>query len=588
MSGERGGAETRFEGGGLLWTIDAGGPSERALIEETLARWPDLPGDPRAAVLKRNIARTVVLLDPRRPPGAEGPERPESAVGRWVLKQYRHGGLLDRARFRFTPSRAEREWRGLRRLRALGFDAPRPIAFGERRVRGAPVEGGLLMEEVPAAALLLERLRGDMPAGGGEELPAAAAEVLRSAGALLAALQDRGVDQFDLHAGNFLVRAGGPGGGSIHVIDVHSARFRRRLSARRRRAGLTKLVHSLRGTVPASGVRVLLEAYGMASGRAGGGEAARLEEEVERGARRLERRRLRSRSRRCVVESTRFSVERGPGERLFRRREVPREHLAVLCTDPPPFPALKRGPGGWVGLAEIDGRGYLVKRRRSSLLASLLGVLGGHRLRRAYRAGFALEVRGVATPRVLALREERCLGLVRGAWLITEPVPGGVTLADHLSSEYLGRPPPRGDAARRKFLLARRVGELIRAVHDAGVSTQDLSPQNIIVSPLALEADRSPEAAAAVSIADLDSVHLWKRPGRGRRLRNLVQAGNLPEGHITWTDRLRALRAYARGDRWPLSRETIAMLREGLLREAERTLGRMLRRSRRSTVDGRQ
>jgi hypothetical protein len=152
-----------------------------------------------------------------------------------------------------------------------------------------------------------------------------------------------------------------------------------------------------------------------------------------------------------------------------------------------------------------------------------------------------------------------------------------VTLVDHLASSYLGRPPPRGAAAARKFLLARRVGELIRAVHDAGISTQDFSPQNILVSRSALELDGGRTPGAAVLIADLDSVHLWRRPGRRRRLRNLVQIGNLPEGHIAWTDRRRALRAYARGEEWLLSRETAAALREELLREAERTLARMLR-----------
>jgi hypothetical protein len=83
-----------------------------------------------------------------------------------------------------------------------------------------------------------------------------------------------------------------------------------------------------------------------------------------------------------------------------------------------------------------------------------------------------------------------------------------------------------------------------------------------------------------VTLADLDSVHLWRRLGTRRRKRNLVQAGNVPEGHVSRSDRLRALFAYARGEPEFLSRAFIAELHEGLLCEAERTLARMLRADR--------
>src|SRR5262245_65787129 len=127
--------------------------------------------------------RTVVRLDPR---SLFGPGEPEPALpGRWILKQYRHADWPDRLRYRFVPSRAEREWRALRRLRELGFAAPRPLAIGERRVAGVPVEGGLVMEEVPQAVsleeVLEESLRGAEPGG----IPPAAARLPERAGPLV-------------------------------------------------------------------------------------------------------------------------------------------------------------------------------------------------------------------------------------------------------------------------------------------------------------------------------------------------------------------------------------------------------------------
>jgi tRNA A-37 threonylcarbamoyl transferase component Bud32 len=301
---------------------------------------------------------------------------------------------------------------------------------------------------------------------------------------------------------------------------------------------------------------------------------------------RIEARRLKSRSRRCLMPSTGFTVDRVPGGRLHRRREVPPERLALLLREPPPGALRKAGPEGWVAAVEVEGRGYLVKRRRYSLLSSLRGLLLDHRLRGAFRAGFLLEVRGVPTPRVLLLREDRRLGLVRAAWLVTELVPDAVGLSEYLWTEFHGKTRVRGEAARRKRVLARRTGELIRAVHDAGIATHDLSPQNILVSParlrdelggpLAAGAEAPPGPGRAVLIADLDGVQAWRRPGPRRRERNLVQAGNLPEGHVSWADRLRALHAYAGGEAELLSPEAVGRLREGLLREAERTLERLL------------
>jgi hypothetical protein len=54
----------------------------------------------------------------------------------------------------------------------------------------------------------------------------------------------------------------------------------------------------------------------------------------------------------------------------------------------------------------------------------------------------------------------------------------------------------------------------------------------------------------------------------------------MPEGHVSRSDLLRALSAYARGEPEFLSRSFIGELREGLLREAERTLARILRAAR--------
>ncbi len=568
---------------GLNWTVDAPDEATALLVARTLSSWREIFQEPRGEITKSNRLRTVLRFDPR---CLSGEPVPFSWKTRWILKQYRHGDRPDRLRHRFFKSRAAKEWEGLRRLRELGLPAPRPLAFGERRAGGVPVEGGLVMEEVSGAVPLIEKLRAMLSRGNVEDLPQPAAELLSRTGSLVRELHKRGVDQVDLHGSNLLVAPDG----SIAVIDLHSTRFRRRLGWRRRKAGLAKLFHSLQGTVPEAGNRQVLAAY---LGRRPDPHApdvapanldlAVLERTLEKLVARIEKRRLRSRSRRCAIPSTGFAVERGRGMRLFRRREVPREHLDLLFADLPGSP-IKAGPWGWVKQAEVGGQQYLVKRRFYSAREGIRSLLEGHRLYRAYRAGYALEVRGIPTPRVLALREDRRAGIVRSALLVTEWIPGGVSLEKYLWREYGEKSPARGRAARKKFILARRAGELIGRVHAAEIYTQDLSPQNLIVYPSGLEGEIEGSQGSeepgcrefTLALADLDSVHLWRRLGQKRRNRNLIQAGNLPEGHITWADRLRALKAYAGIEGSHLAPARLRLLREGILREAGRTLRRML------------
>ncbi len=552
--------------GELAWTIDplvSAGDPIRGRLEGALRRWSDLPADPASREIKSNRLRTVVRYDPG------------LARVRWILKQYRHPGRLDRLRFRFIPSHAEREWQALRRLRDLGFAAPRPLAVGIRRSSGSTVEGGLIMEEVGGAVALLDALATFLPGGADGPLSPEGEGLIYRTGILLRKLHDAGADLPDLHASNFLFTPSGETGGTIYIIDLHSARFRR-LSARRRLWRLSRMVHSLLEVMPQAGIAPLLAGY---QGERGAvkGTSARLVQLLRVQAARRVVQRIRSRSRRCLTESTRFSVERRDGARIYRRREVPPAELESIRRGGPPPDPLKRDAKGWVGRIEVGRSVYWVKRRRYSLWERIRGVVEGHRLRRAYSVGFSFEVRGIPTPRVLALIEERRFGFVRGAFLVTEPVAGGEPLDGYLLAEFFDQPRPSG---LRKRILARSAGHLLRQVHEAGIYTQDFSPQNILVSPQALREAEATRSGAPVfpscilSLADLDSVHLWRRLTPARRRRNLIQAGNLPEGHVFWSDRLRALHAYAGGATCFLDPGFIADLREGLLREAELTLNR--------------
>ncbi|MBI4602210.1 MAG: hypothetical protein HY721_09640, partial [Planctomycetes bacterium] len=81
----------------------------------------------------------------------------------------------------------------------------------------------------------------------------------------------------------------------------------------------------------------------------------------------------------------------------------------------------------------------------------------------------------------------------------------------------------------------------------------------------------------SILLVDLDHLYLWKPLSHRGRLKNLAQAANLPEGHVSTADRLRALKAYAAGDATYRSRPWIRALRARLLREHRRVLESLCR-----------
>jgi tRNA A-37 threonylcarbamoyl transferase component Bud32 len=578
--------EERGEGAlsteGYRWRI-APSVSRESLLP-ILEAFPGLEVLPGSVVLKSNHFRTVFRLPS--PPGP--PAFPDWLRSGLIAKVYRYTTTWDRLRYRWLRHRAEQERSALERFAGLELPAPRFVGVAELRRGSSVVGGGLLLEFLGGTVSLGENLRSlSLEAGGEGRSPGSPAEtreapsreardLLERLGLLVRALHERGVWHRDLHAGNILFRRAD---GALFFVDLHSCLFFRGLARWQRRRGLVKLVHSLRGTVGPEGVRVLLESYG-AAGLLGERDPASAERSILEGADKLERTRVRSRSRRCFLPSTLFTVRKGPGWRLHHLRAWPPEALDPLWTREPPGRCLKRSSRGWVAAVSVDGKPLCVKYRRYTRLEMLESLVESHRLRRAYAGGHALAVRRVATPAVVALRERRWLGMVLEAHLVTVFLEDAVPLHELLLGEYWGRRTV-GLEARRRHFLARALGRFLRSIHDRGLYLHDLSPQNVLVSPGGIPDPRAfaeggeagPDGCPPfLHLADLDHLYLWKPLWPKGKLRNLSQLGNLPEGHVHSSDLFRALRAYASASLRDLDRRWLARLRDAVLDEHLRVL----------------
>ena len=523
-------------------------------LDEVIGRWGDLAALPGSVVLKSNASREVIAL-------AATPTRPSL-----IAKRY-HVRPRERWKYLLWPSRARAEWRALAHLRSAGVSVPCPLAAGERRRGPWLVAGGLIMERITDARSLPAWLETC-------EDPARRAAVAEELGVQIARLHAAGCDHGDLHGGNVLVRTHGvPGKSQVVLLDHHVVRILGWLPGWRRLQNLSRLVHSIDDCWTRDEWLGFLAGYDAARDDESWGRErlAAFHEKLARRARRVERVRLRSRTRRCWLNTREFCRDRVGSLRVYRRREIPLAPIQHVLREMPALdPVYKERAGYRVGgldLALPDGELAVVVKIHEHIQwwRRLLAVFQRGPLENAWETGRAFDVRGLPNPRSLALCVERRHGLPWRSVLFTERVVHSRTLHEDLL-ERLWPPGTRDRSFLRRRIRA--VAALVRDLHDFGIYHRDLNPANFLVVQ---ESNGQPEQ---LYVVDLDSVRRCRLTGRRRR-KNLVQIGLLPEGHITPRDRLRFLHDYDRGEQQAFTRKEICALDRQMTAEIVQILARL-------------
>jgi len=143
--------------------------------------------------------------------------------------------------------------------------------------------------------------------------------------------------------------------------------------------------------------------------------------------------------------------------------------------------------------------------------------------RRERALAHAIERRGFAVARPVAVGERRRHGALERSWLVTRD-EGARDLRSLLESA-------RENGAERRALLE-RFARFARRLHDAGVDQDDFSPNNFLV-----------RADGAFVLIDFERARLRRGPLRARAWTQLAKLNRRDFG-ISRSDRLRFLRAY--------------------------------------------
>jgi tRNA A-37 threonylcarbamoyl transferase component Bud32 len=429
-----------------------------------------------------------------------------------------------------VPSKARSEWKALLRFEQSRLPCPRAQAFMEKRALGLLRESCLITESLAPAVEL-----NDCAAA-----PAASLAEKRDIIVLLAdmvrALHGHNIFYRDLHAGNILMRRSESGAPRLFFIDLHRAVFLPRIFGWMRTRDLAQLCNSLGGTMAQR--LLFLQRYS-------GADSCRdkpcqgLRRAVGHKAAALERRRILSRSKRCVKNSSVFECDRSFKERYCGRkdfgRDAARAALAAHKSRLSKKDSIKSSSKSALTChGEHESGPLCVKEYRYLGAAYMIkNLFRRSRAMKSWRAAHGLIVRGISTPLPLALVERRLGPLVVESFLVTMWLPDAPALNDYVRSRVSGFSPGK----RKSFIrsLSRSLGKL----HRQGIYHADLKSNNILVE------ERGRGGGWTFSFIDLDRVRFARQVTDYQRINNLAQINASVASVMTVRERLLFFRLYA-------------------------------------------
>ncbi len=352
--------------------------------------------------------------------------------------------------------------------------------------------------------------------------------LMRAAGNFSALLHNKGIVHGDFHAGNLLVRKDM----EMVLLDVYPLRFVKQLDEKQQVETLANMVASLLPLVGKMGVDEFLDGYREVSLLP---LRMRTEDKVLARQEALQRRREKSRSKRCMKNSSEFYQYRAPGIRIAARRELGKGEILTILKDfrktyrDHPENVLKNAPESVIVKVEREREGPVCVKwyRKRGFLDRLKEWVRGGRALRAWKGGNGLLARGIPVAKPLAMVRRK-----EGGYLIME-VAEGVEL-DRMLYRLLRL---RGaEIRRKKRRLANALGRFLGQLHKKGIFHRDLKTCNIMMEEKG--------AHFGITLLDYDHVDFRKKISKRAVIKNLVQINRTVPRRISRSLRFRFLSAY--------------------------------------------
>jgi len=458
-------------------------------------------------VIKESKWRKAVLL--RLPNGRRG-----------FLKRDKTKGWTEGLKYLFLPSKAQKEFLIASQLKKRGLNIPKPLGWMERIRKGLVRESYYLSEAIGTGVSFIE-----------EEVKSKEPHSIIELAKTVKKFQDSGLFHQDLHGGNFLWE-----GGSLFLTDLHRAQVVKRLCLNQRLWNLSHLFHSLRSTW---GEEEQLQFMGQYfEGRFDESQRRRiLHQKIYPVMDRLQKRQWRSRTKRCLKESTEFTVRMEKGIRYFHRRDFPLDRLKRVLAEhrslvrEKPFSLIKYSPEVVVSILNDQGEKICLKQ---FCYPHFWGRMKEHFRRskglKSWMAANGMRARGMPSLKPLALVERKNWIGLKESILFMEALANDQEMDRYILKGF--------EDLNKKRVFIKTFAHWLDGLHRMSVYHKDMKTCNILVSERGETWD--------FHLLDFEDLLMGEKVNRKKLFRNFLQLNTSTPKVMTKVDRFRFFKEYLR------------------------------------------
>jgi tRNA A-37 threonylcarbamoyl transferase component Bud32 len=464
-----------------------------------------------------------------------------SSGRRLFLKRDKTKGWIEGLKYLFSPSKGQREFLIASQLEGRGLPLPRPLGWMERVQKGWVRESYYLSEGIGTGVSFIEE-------GAKSREPRSINELAMT----VRKFQEAGLFHRDLHGGNFLW-----GDDTLFLTDFHRSKLMKSLSLHRRLWNLSHLFHSLRSMWGEEEQFRFLDQY--FEGRFDSSQKGEiLHRKIRPVMDRLQQRQWRSRTKRCLKESTEFTVQKERGFRYFHRRDFPLGRLKRVIAEHQnlvrerPLSLIKYSPEVIVSILNDEEERICLKQ---FCYPSFWGRTKVHFRRskgfKSWKAANGVRARGLPSLKPLALTERKNWIGLRESFLLMEAL---------VNDQEMDRYILRGfDDLKKKRLFIRTFAHWLDGLHRMRLYHKDMKTCNILVSERA--------ETWNFHLLDFEDILMDEDVNRKKLFRNFLQLNTSTPRVMTKVDRYRFLSEYLRLN--PVVKAQKAFVR-GLMKESRR------------------
>ncbi len=462
--------------------------------------------------------------------------------GKVFLKRDQTKDWIESLKFIVFPSRGRKEWAIAYQAQKRNLSVPKPLGWMEKVHGGMVKESFYLSVAIGSGYSLMDLVHSGMEFSFEGLIKG------------IKKIHDAGLLHKDFHGGNLLWD-----GESLYLTDLHRAEILRALSLNQRLWSLSHLFHSLRSFWGEEVRADFLTGYFQ-------GEPSHLQktkayiEKIDCWMDRLQKKRWKSRTKRCLKESTGFSVQKEGTDTYYHRRDFPlnrikgaiEEHLRTVKERSATL--AKNGPEVAVSLFKDGEKGLCVKQfRYPRFWDGLKERFRKSKGLKAWIGANSLLAREIPSVTPLALVERWGWTGLRESFFLMEAGTGR-EIDRYLSAEI------KDFNVRRCFI--RSFGRWLAELHKLNLFHLDMKTCNIMVSQNG--------EGWKFYLLDLEDLLSDKRVGARAFFRNLLQLNTSTPEKITRTDRLRFFKEYMKSN--PLVKEPKIFLSRLARKSRERGL----------------